>query len=97
MVEGKVSQTSQDPARLVFTAVVHQLTRREGHGRHTEEEDVAGDDLDADGDEPGGVTLVVELSAADEIGTVVDPERDHDAEGDGELLQRNEGSTDFWG
>lgn len=50
--------------------------------------------MEADGEEPRSVRLGF-ASAADVVGAVVDPEADHDAGGDGELLEGDEAAAHF--
>lgn len=97
VVLGQVAQGSQVPAGLVLAAVGHQPARGEGHEGHAGEEDQRGGDLEAGRQHPGRVALLAALGAADEVRPVVDPEADHDAEGDGELLGCDEGASDFGG
>lgn len=68
----------------------------EGHEEHAYSQCNAGDELQADGNEPGGVGLGG-AGAADIVGAVVDPEGYHDAGGDGELLEGDEGAANFRG
>jgi hypothetical protein len=57
MVGWEVTQIGEDGAGLLLPAVVKKPSRREGHPEHTDEEDDGGNNLDADGDKPGGIGL----------------------------------------
>ena len=67
---------------------------RERHKQDTETEDDRGDELEGKGKTPSGLALVF-TSSADVVGAVIDPERNHDTECNGQLLQRHETTTDF--
>ena len=76
--------------------MMYQPSRRKRHEDHPHPERKAGDQLQTDGHEPGGVGLGG-ASAADVVGAVVDPEGDHDAGSNGELLEGDKGAADFRG
>lgn len=88
------AQLGQHAARLVLAAVVDEPPRREGHEDHAEEEDQRRHQLQAQRHQPGRVALGV-AGAADVVGSVVDPERDHDTELNRELLDADQHATDF--
>lgn len=53
----EVAEVGEDGPGLLLAAVMEEPSRGEGHPDHADEEDDGGDDLDADGNEPGGVGL----------------------------------------
>ena len=53
----------------------HEPSRGLGHEHDTASEDKGWEDLDTDGNEPGGLALAISGSS-DEIGAVGDPVRD---------------------
>jgi hypothetical protein len=73
---------------------VDEPTGTEGHEDHTNAEKDCGRQLQAERDEPCGF-LLRRASAADEVRAVVDPETDHDAESDGQLLETNKRTTNL--
>lgn len=75
VVLGESSQTGEVGSSFRLAAVVDEPTGREWHEGHTAEENQARDDLEADGDEPGGIGLFAALGAADVVGSVVNPDR----------------------
>lgn len=95
VVRGKITERGEVLAGLVFPVVVHQPTRRKGHPDHTDEQDKCWDKLDANGHQPGCVGLGFDRGAANVVCSVVDPETDHDAKGNSELLKCDESTTDL--
>jgi len=75
---------------------MHQPTRTERHERHARKQNQSREELQTNGDEPGGVGLR-RTRAADVVGTVVDPEGDQNPETDGELLEGDKGAANFRG
>ena len=75
--------------------MVDEPPGREWHEEDTDTEDDGRDELKGDGKTPRSLALSL-ASAADVVGTVVDPEGYHDTECDGELLEGDETSTDLW-
>lgn len=68
VVGGEVAKVGEHGAGLLLAAVVEQPARGEGHPEHADEEDDRRGELDADGDEPGGVGLGLYGGAADVVG-----------------------------
>ena len=68
VVRGEVSEVGEHGTGLLLAPVVEQPARGEGHPEHADEEDHRGAELDADGDEPGGVGLGLHGGAADVVG-----------------------------
>ena len=95
VVGGEVSERSQVASRFFFASMVYQPTWRERHPDHSDDENECWHELKADRYEPCGVGLGLEGGASDVVGSVVDPETDHDAEGDGKLLQCNQSTTNL--
>jgi len=89
VISGKVAEGGQVASRFFFASMVYQPTWGEWHPHHSDDEDEGWDELEADGHEPCGVGLGLECSASDVVGSVVDPETDHDAECNSKLLQCN--------
>lgn len=90
----EIAEVRQHLPRFGFAAVVHEPAGREGHEQESDSQGDAGDQLEADGEEPRGVRLSF-AGAADVVGAVVDPETHHDAGGDGELLEGDEAAAHF--
>lgn len=74
VVLGETSETGEVGSGFGLTAVVDKPARREWHEGHTAEKNQTRNDLQANGDEPGGVGLLAALGAADVVGSVVDPD-----------------------
>ena len=102
----------QDAAGFLLAAVMDKPTGREGHKDHSNKEDHARSQLQADGSQPRSVSLLATFGASDEIGAavrpvsnyassgwhgyiLVDPEANHNAKGDSQLLCRDESTADL--
>jgi hypothetical protein len=94
VVLGKLTEGGEGAASFVFTAVVDEPSRRERHPKHTDEKNGSGYELNADGHEPGSIGLIV-AGSADVVGSIVDPEGDHDTEGNGQLLAGYKSTTNL--
>jgi len=94
VVFGKVAELGKNTASVGFAFVVDEPTRREWHEDHADTEDERRDELQAEGKQPSSFLLAT-ARASNVVRAVVDPETDHDAEGDGELLKTNESTADF--
>jgi hypothetical protein len=70
-------------------------SRRERHPEHSDEQDCSRRELEADRYEPRGVGLSLYGSAANVVGSIVDPERDHNSKGNGKLLASYESTTNL--
>lgn len=98
MVGGQAPEIGKHLARLGLAAVVDEPAGGEGHEEHPKEENERGRDLQTNGGQPRCVALRGEGRPADEVRPVVDPETDHDAKGDGELLEGDQTAADLgWG
>jgi len=86
VVGGKVAERGEVTSRFFFASMVYQPTWGEWHPYHSDDKDEPWDELEANGYEPCGVGLRLECCASDVVGSVVDPETDHDAKCDGKLL-----------
>lgn len=64
-VGGLTSEIGDDLETFGLPALVHEPSRRLGQEHHADGEDNGGDDLDGDGDEPGGFALA--LSCATDV------------------------------
>jgi hypothetical protein len=95
MVNGEVTKRGEVRPGFFFASVVYKPAWGEGHPYHSDEKDESWDKLKADGYEPCGVGLRLECGASDVVGSVVDPEADHDTECNGELLQCYKSATDL--
>lgn len=74
---------------------MYKPSRRERHPEHSNEQDCSRRELEANRYEPRGVGLGLYGSAADVIGSIVYPERDHDSESDGKLLASYESTANL--
>ena len=95
VVGGEVSERSQVASRFVLASMVYQPSWGERHPYHSDYEDECWHELKADRYEPCGVGLGLEGGASDVVGSVVDPETDHDAECNSKLLQCNQSTTNL--
>lgn len=75
-------------------ALPENSPRAEGHEHHSDTENNSRRQLQAQRNEPGRVLLST-ACAADVVGSVVNPEGNHDAKRDGQLLQTHQGSSDL--
>ena len=96
VVRREPAQGAEHVAGFGLAVVVDEPAGGEGHEQHADAEGDAGEELQADGDEPGRVRLGGSC-AADVVRAVVDPEGDHDPCGDGQLLEGHERAPDFGG
>lgn len=97
VVHGGASESGQRLQAFIVSPAIHQMAGGLWHEQqHSAHQDQRRQDLNADWDEPGRIRLV-DAGATDEVRAVADPERDHDAEGDGQLLNCYKGATGFGG
>jgi hypothetical protein len=86
MIDREVTKGCEVLPSFFLTVMVHQPTWGEGHPDHADDEDESWNELKADGYQPCCVGLRLECGAANVVGSIIDPETDHDAKRDGKLL-----------
>lgn len=74
--------------------VLGSVPGRMRHEENTDSENERRHELQTKGDPPCSLMLG-SAGPANEVRAIVDPEGDHDAERDGELLKSDQASTDF--
>jgi len=84
---GEAAKIGEYTARLCFTAVMDEPTGRERHEDHTSTEKHSGSQLQSEREKPSSLLLSVSPGATDVVGAVVDPETDHDTQGNAQLLK----------
>lgn len=94
MVLIKTAETGENATSLSLLAVVDEPTRRKRHEDHTDTEKNSGGKLESERKKPCSLFLS-SSSAANVVGTVVDPETDHDTQGDAQLLETDKRTTHF--
>lgn len=70
------------------------LPWREWHEKDSKPENECGHELQSDGDAPRSLALS-RSSPTDIVGTIIDPEGDHDPERNSKLLECNKAPTDL--
>ena len=95
MLRRKFPRMAQHLLRLLVSPLIDEPSRREGHEKDPDAQHYRGHELQRERDAPRGLALR-RAGAADEVRAVVDPEGDHDAERDRELLECDKRAADFW-
>ena len=90
----QTTEACENAASLVFFAVVNEPTRREGHENHTDAKKDGRSKLESEGKKPCSL-LLFPASATNVVGTIVDPETDHDTKRNAQLLETDKSATDF--
>ena len=86
IIWGEVPRSAENLESLIITALVHEPTRREWHEQDSNTQNNGRNKLKRNWDAPRSLTLS-SSHATNVVGSVVDPEGNHDTEGDCELLQ----------
>lgn len=92
VVLGQLSHPSHGLLGLFVPADLDKPSGRKGHEPDTNGKKDCGDSLDDGGQSPSKVGLGL-AGSANEVATVSDPERKHDSENGGELIERNQQSS----
>lgn len=88
----QASELRKNALGFSLAVVVDEPTWREGHEDHAHTEKDSRNELQAERQKPCGF-LLCSACAPDKVCAVVDPETDHDTEGNGQLLETNKCTT----